>query len=359
MNSLAAYDSDSSPIYQRRALGAHSLSSRGSPFDTVDVPYKHGTYIVSVPANTYDNIEHVSNDGAFGIIFRGNFREASLDVIIKKQSLESPADCEASVRELSVLSHLRMSQNYHPNITFLLDAWEYNDCLYIVLPLRKFSLDEFIQNQRSVTVPSDRMNLFRQILYGINHLHNNEILHRDLKPGNIVLSDDLRVEIIDFGASRLFLDRVQQTKGKYVCTYPYRPPEADVGLFFKSSDVWSAGCILVELISGKRMFDGEEDILAFDRLQVEKRLAALEDEATAFELMILRSIFELDPEKRTSVEQLLHAIENQPAKEKLKSIMKNDDSPMKYKPPQYTYDSLQSMRQSISCLLESLDRPYV
>ena len=355
MYSPAAYDEYSSASHHNKTCAAYFPSKKDHSFGIHEISYKHGKYIVALPDGSYDNIEHVSSDGAFGVIFQAFSHLTNTRVVIKKQSLESSADCEASARELSVLSHLSQMPQ-HPNIISLLDAWEYNDCLYLVSPLRKCSLDDFIQSNIKEIRPQERMYIFKQILSGTQHLHCSNILHRDLKPGNIVVSEGLHVELIDFGASRLFRAKAPQTKGKYVCTYPYRPPEADVGLYFKSSDIWSLGCILVELITGERMFDGEEELLAFDRLQIEKRLTSIQPEATAFEFMLLQNIFKLDPENRWSSAQLLSAIDEHPKHHfQTDGCFTHEVESISYQPPQYTYDNLPSIRQSITCLLSKVD----
>lgn len=91
-------------------------------------------------------------------------------------------------------------------------------------------------------------NLAKQILEGIHYLHSNFIMHRDMKPENLMLTDHGQLKIIDFGMAKQFGPVVQHSKNNI--TLVYRPPEILMGTWFygPSADMWSVGCILAELL---------------------------------------------------------------------------------------------------------------
>ncbi|KNH07163.1 Mkc1 MAP kinase [Perkinsela sp. CCAP 1560/4] len=347
-NCAAAYSSETDGMLGKKAMQTPCDSSVSKSFDIIEVSYKHGKYILALPSLSYYGVEHIAKDGAFGILFQA-VTIRNIPVMIKKQSLETSVDCEASLRELSVLYYFHAQGRAHSNVIRLLDAWEYNDCLYLVVPLFDLSLEEYLEKLYPIDA-SQRLSIFQKILQGVHHLHENEILHRDLKPENIVLShhgDDLA--IIDFGASRVGMDKKQQTKGKYVSTYPYRPPEAESGIYLKASDVWSLGCIFAQIISGRYLFERDESMLHFDHLQIGKRLALLKPMATPFEFFLLSIMLKLDPEERASTSDLLEATDTFRSRDSDRCGTQSA-----YTEPRYVFEELQSMRDCISHIVRSI-----
>jgi serine/threonine protein kinase len=105
-----------------------------------------------------------------------------------------------------------------------------------------------------------------QILRGLHHCHSHLVLHRDLKPQNVLISRSGAVKLADFGLARAF-----QLSGKYtheVVTLWYRAPELLLGLqqYTSALDIWSVGCIFAELASRKPLFPGDSEIDAIYKI---------------------------------------------------------------------------------------------
>ena len=94
------------------------------------------------------------------------------------------------------------------------------------------------------------------MLAGLHYLHSNFIIHRDLKPDNLMFSSDGTLKFIDFGIAKKFGDEVPFSKN--VMALCYRPPEILFGSTYygPSADIWSAGCILGELLLKLPIFPG-------------------------------------------------------------------------------------------------------
>ncbi len=143
---------------------------------------------------------------------------------------------------------------HHDNIINIL-YYDKNNFSYICLPLYPSTLKSFIVNGGYGL--KDIKNISRQILLGVYHLHSYGICHQDIKPSNILIDKDYHVVLIDFGISRK-VDPFASLKYEYICSLWYKPPE----ILFKKNyslkvDIWSAGCILAEMLLGKPLFKGE------------------------------------------------------------------------------------------------------
>ncbi|KAF6071839.1 Protein kinase domain family protein [Candida albicans] len=102
-----------------------------------------------------------------------------------------------------------------------------------------------------------------QVLCGLNFIHSADVLHRDLKPGNLLVNADCELKICDFGLARGFSENPDENAGfmtEYVATRWYRAPEIMLSFtnYTKAIDIWSVGCILAELLGGKPLFRGKD-----------------------------------------------------------------------------------------------------
>uniref|UniRef100_A0AAQ6ADL7 Serine/threonine-protein kinase PLK n=1 Tax=Amphiprion ocellaris TaxID=80972 RepID=A0AAQ6ADL7_AMPOC len=143
----------------------------------------------------------------------------------------------------------------HPNIVGFHGFFEDDDFVFVVLEIcRRRSLLELHKRRKAVTEPEARYYM-TQLLKGVHYLHNNRVIHRDLKLGNIFLNDDMEVKIGDFGlATKIEFDGERK---KTLCGTPnYIAPEVlcKKGHSYEV-DVWSLGCILYTLLVGKPPFE--------------------------------------------------------------------------------------------------------
>uniref|UniRef100_A0A3P8STL8 Serine/threonine-protein kinase PLK n=1 Tax=Amphiprion percula TaxID=161767 RepID=A0A3P8STL8_AMPPE len=143
----------------------------------------------------------------------------------------------------------------HPNIVGFHGFFEDDDFVFVVLEIcRRRSLLELHKRRKAVTEPEARYYM-TQLLKGVHYLHNNRVIHRDLKLGNIFLNEDMEVKIGDFGlATKIEFDGERK---KTLCGTPnYIAPEVlcKKGHSYEV-DVWSLGCILYTLLVGKPPFE--------------------------------------------------------------------------------------------------------
>ena len=104
-----------------------------------------------------------------------------------------------------------------------------------------------------------------QLLSGLEHCHNNGVLHRDIKCSNLLIDNEGNLKIADFGLASFYDPEQKQPMTSRVVTLCYRPPELLLGATYYGVgvDLWSAGCILAELLAGKPIMPGRTEVSFF------------------------------------------------------------------------------------------------
>nr|CAH7765458.1 unnamed protein product [Callosobruchus chinensis] len=145
----------------------------------------------------------------------------------------------------------------HENVIGLLDVFYPKHDIYLVTHLMGADLNNIIRTQK---LTDDHVQfLVYQILRGLKYIHSAGIIHRDLKPSNIAVNEDCELKILDFGLAR----PTENEMTGYVATRWYRAPEIMLNWmhYNQTVDIWSVGCIMAELLTGKTLFPGTDRIL--------------------------------------------------------------------------------------------------
>lgn len=197
--------------------------------------------------------------GAYGVVCSSVNKDTSEKVAIKRihNVFENRVDALRTLRELKLLRHLR-----HENVIALRDVMlpvhpkNFKD-VYLVYELMDTDLHQIIKSSQGLSNDHCQYFLF-QLLRGLKYLHSANILHRDLKPGNLLINANCDLKICDFGLARA--SSKSQFMTEYVVTRWYRPPELLLccDKYGTSIDVWSVGCIFAELLGRKPLFPGTE-----------------------------------------------------------------------------------------------------
>src|SRR5271169_6369128 len=144
----------------------------------------------------------------------------------------------------------------HPNIVTVFDLGEFEGHPYIAM---EFVEGESLQNiiARQAKIPlAAKLKLLEQVCSGLDHAHKNGIVHRAIKPGNILVKNDGTVKVVDFGIVKLESTTLTKT-GMFMGTIQYASPEQlNEGKVDQRSDLWSVVCVIYELIAYKKPFDG-------------------------------------------------------------------------------------------------------
>ncbi|MCI4384880.1 hypothetical protein PGIGA_G00043910 [Pangasianodon gigas] len=211
-------------------------------------------------------------EGAYGKVYKAReMGDKQRLVAVKRLNISGDPDAgipQFMIREVALLR--KIGHFNHPNVVKLLD---------VSAGLRKPGLDlmlvfEYIDQDLSSflsTVPEDGLgrdkikDVMRQLLKGLDFLHTNTVMHRDLKPCNVLLSSRGEVKIADFGLARIYTNCIALTP--CVVTLWYRAPEVLLHSGYMSSvDIWSAGCIFAELFLLKPLFQGYTEVQQLQKI---------------------------------------------------------------------------------------------
>ena len=173
---------------------------------------------------------------------------------------QKPILAKRALREIKLLRHFAG----HENITSILNMQvaDFNDFneIYLVQELMEADLHQIIRSEQPLTEAHYQYFVY-QTCRGLKYIHSANVLHRDLKPGNLLVNADCELKICDFGLARGLSDKEDAGfMTEYVATRWYRAPEIMLAYrnYTKAIDMWSVGCILAELLQGKPLFKGRD-----------------------------------------------------------------------------------------------------
>ncbi|KAI4251251.1 MAG: hypothetical protein LQ352_004962 [Teloschistes flavicans] len=194
-------------------------------------------------------------EGTYATVFKGRNRQTGELVALKEIHLDSEEGTPSTaIREISLMKELK-----HENIVSLHDVIHTENKLMLVFEYMDKDLKKFMDSRGQggqldyVTIKS----FMYQLLNGIAFCHQNRVLHRDLKPQNLLINNKGQLKLADFGLARAFGIPVN-TFSNEVVTLWYRAPDVLLGsrTYNTSIDIWSAGCIMAEMYTGRPLFPG-------------------------------------------------------------------------------------------------------
>ncbi|XP_066903022.1 cyclin-dependent kinase 17 [Halyomorpha halys] len=214
---------------------------------------------------TYTKLDKLGQ-GTYATVFKGKSRLTDNLVALKEIRLEHEegAPCTA-IREVSLLKELR-----HANIVTLHDLVHTEKSLTLVFEYLEKDLKQYMDDRNNILSMNNVKIFLFQLLRGLAYCHSRRILHRDLKPQNLLINEKGELKLADFGLARA-KSVPTKTYSNEVVTLWYRPPDVLMGSTEYSTqiDMWGVGCIFFEMASGRPLFPGstvEEELNLITRI---------------------------------------------------------------------------------------------
>lgn len=203
--------------------------------------------------------EEKIGEGTYGVVYKAKDRRDGTYVALKKIRFDSDEEGVPStaIREISLLKELD-----HENVVGLKEIVYHDGKLYLVFEYLNQDLKRYMETAPpSGMSPRHVRSFLEQMVKGVKFCHSHRILHRDLKPQNLLISLDGTLKLADFGLARAFGLPVRSYTHEVVTLW-YRAPEILLGARHYSTpvDVWSIGCIFVELVTKHPLFPGDSEI---------------------------------------------------------------------------------------------------
>jgi serine/threonine protein kinase/tetratricopeptide (TPR) repeat protein len=241
---------------------ADRAADRGQPLMTMSVA-RGGAALQIVPGSQFGQyeIQHIVATGGMGIVYRAIDTVLQRPVALKMLQLTSPDAHESLLREARAASALN-----HPHICTIYEVGQHGECPFIAM--------EYVDGrQLGELIPKDGLpaesvvRLGVQVAQAIEYAHRHHVIHGDLKSANVLVSEEGRATVLDFGlASRLApvdadtltrTSSVETSSGALAGTLPYMSPELlRGGVADTASDVWALGVLLYEMAAGRLPFQG-------------------------------------------------------------------------------------------------------
>ncbi|KAI0700423.1 Pkinase-domain-containing protein [Cytidiella melzeri] len=197
-------------------------------------------------------------EGTYATVYKGRSRTTNEIVALKEIHLDAEEGTPSTaIREISLMKELK-----HVNIVRLYDVIHTETKLVLIFEYCERDLKKYMDahGERGALDPITVRSFFWQLMRGTEFCHQNRVLHRDLKPQNLLINRKGELKLGDFGLARAFGVPVN-TFSNEVVTLWYRAPDVLLGsrTYSTSIDVWSCGCIFAEMISGVPLFRGRDN----------------------------------------------------------------------------------------------------
>jgi serine/threonine protein kinase len=201
-------------------------------------------------------LRRVLGQGAMGVVYEGHDPALGRRVAIKTILQTHTADFENDFSKRFIREAKAAARLNHPNIVQVYDFGVENDIAYLVMEyIQGRELRSLFEKDEQFEI-GEAVRIMRELLEALDFAHEAGVIHRDVKPANVMIDAQNRVKLADFGVARI-QDGTEYTHGTMVGTPAYMSPEQITGgRIDRRTDIFSAGSILYQFLTGDRPFRG-------------------------------------------------------------------------------------------------------
>jgi len=276
----------------RRGPSVHALEEDSTP-ETLPAPSATGLI-----RGQYE-ISRQIGAGGMGMVYEGTDRSLDRRVAIKKMRDElriNPRERERFVIEAKTVASL-----HHPNIVDIYAIAEESDDVYLVFEYVDGKTIHDLVQAKGRLIPADAVRVTQAISTALTYAHSRGVIHRDMKPSNVMLTKGGEIKVMDFGIARMAKDAMTRYSmtNTVVGTPPYMAPEQEQGVVRKESDVYSLAVCAYEMMTGKLPFVGIGAGMLMNKINMSyippsRNIAGLPE---ALDEVFLKA-FQADPDQR-------------------------------------------------------------
>ncbi len=257
---------------------------------------------------TFLILDELGAGGMGGVFIGYDFKTHQL-VAVKTLFQEFSKD-EAYIKRFQREANVYRSLE-HPHIVEYVDSGLENTTYFIALEFVAGKPLDVVLKETPFT-PKKALDTFVPLVEAIDHAHSRSVIHRDLKPQNVVISDNGVVKLLDFGVAQADDDILKTVTGSILGTFFYSSPEQNQGKKIDNrSDLYSLGLVFYEMLTGKRALEGN-DLLQVTMAQMKSKFkppSALNDKVpTAFDEVILKLMQKKPDDRYQTAGDLLDAL---------------------------------------------------
>ena len=251
-------------------------------------------------------VDHVLGSGGMALVYQARDEELDRPVAIKVLADNLAAD--EAFRKRFLREARLAAQLAHPNVVQVYDSGEADGRPYIVMEYVDGETLAELLSRRGRLPPAEAVELALQVCAGLEHAHRAGLVHRDIKPQNVLIRDDGTVKIVDFGIARSAQGTQLTETGSVLGTAAYLAPEQAAGEeVTAATDVYALGVVLYEMVTGRTPHSAESltQFLARGHEQPITALRELAPEAPeALEDVVMRSLARMPQYRQPSAEAL-------------------------------------------------------
>ncbi|KAJ9554501.1 hypothetical protein OSB04_018546 [Centaurea solstitialis] len=256
---------DGTSLSQSESNSENRDGSQGTP-EPVGPPQR--CFNMLQGCRSVDEFERLNkiDEGTYGVVYRAKDKKTGEIVALKKVKMEKEREGFplTSLREINILLSF-----HHPSIVDVKEVVVGSnlDSIFMVMEYMEHDLKALMETMKQPFSQSEVKCLMLQLLEGTKYLHDNWVLHRDLKTSNLLLNNRGELKICDFGLARQYGSPLKPYT-HLVVTLWYRAPELLLGAkeYSTAIDMWSLGCIMAELLSKQPLFNGKTEFDQLDKI---------------------------------------------------------------------------------------------
>lgn len=207
-------------------------------------------------------------EGQFATVYKAEDTECDNRIVaVKKIKLGLTTEARDGINRTALREIKLLQELNHENVTGLLDVFGHKSNISLIFEYMDTDLEVIILDQTIILKPGDIKSYVLMTLQGLEYLHMNWILHRDLKPNNLLINNQGVLKITDFGLAKTF-GTPSRPLTHQVVTRWYRSPELLFGarLYGTGIDIWAVGCIGAELMLRKPFLTGDTDLAQLGKI---------------------------------------------------------------------------------------------